>query len=278
MKYIDTLQQLQNMPKEDCKQLLHDNNELLTTMLTNLTSSNPQLRDVLGYQNFVYLLQYNLLTDKQLHTIFMHVSHELLLANIGEKNNDTVFARAFSAILLADLLSIDRTNAFLTTEEAQAFFAQASAFLTKEQDTRTFVKDKGWANAIVFGSDLMTAIIQHPAYELRFSPAILQGIAATLYKQTVYINDEEERFAHTIEALIAKGYPELALVEWVEQLFDRLQNMLYQNGYNEAFLQTRTNTLHFIKTLYFYLKVKQSYPQLQNAIYVQISKWHKLGS
>lgn len=95
---------------------------------------------------------------------------------------------------------------------------------------------------------------------MRFAPILLQGIKNSLWKDSVYVDDEDERLVTIIEKLMAKGYPEEILIEWVEQVFDKLQFYLMEVGYTPQYFAARTNTLHFMKTLYFTLKFSQKLP------------------
>ena len=106
---------------------------------------------------------------------------------------------------------------------------------------------------------------------------ILQAVKSCLWKETVYVDDEEERLVGVIEALITFGMPEEVLMEWVEQVFDKLDMHLFQNGYNAAFFKARTCTLNLMKTFYFILKTKNIMPKLEGVVYLQIGKWLKLG-
>jgi len=46
-------------------------------------------------------------------------------------------------------------------------------------------------------------------------------------------------------------------------------------GYTPQYFNARTNTLHFMKTLYFTLKFSQQMPQLKGIVSIFISKWMK---
>lgn len=257
--------------------LKENSNELLNHMLSEIGSVDPELRDQFIYRTFNELLANHLLNDLDIIMLFEQaISDDYLFYNMGEQNTDSVFTRSFTALLVADLLAIDSQKQILPSTTLAHFFDRVVNYLSNEKDTRVFVDGKGWAHSIAYGADLLTACIQHPAFEIKMAPRILQALKDALWKGYVYTDDEEERFVNILEALIIKGMPEEVFIEWTEQLFDKLDMHLFNQGYNEDFFKGRTCTLNLMKTFYFALKIKNWMPTLQGVIYGQIGKWFKL--
>lgn len=250
---------------------------LIDGMLAHIGSPDAELRDQYIYQTFHDLINNQLLSDEGLTYLFEKTSSkDLLLFQIREQSSDSVFTRALSALVLANLITFDAQERRLPAEMLVSFFEKAPQLMSLEQDLRTFVANKGWAHSIAASADLIVAVIKHPLFELRFSPVILQALKNSLWKGCVYVDDEEERFTRIINALIIKSIPEELLIEWIEQLFDKLDMHLLHYGYDETFFKGRTVTLNFMKTLYFSLKMKNQMPSLQNTIYTLIGKWFTL--
>ncbi len=158
-----------------------------------------------------------------------------LYANIGEKFTDSVFIRSFSALLVANILTKDAEILTLNDESLQPFFKKIGRYLLLEQDTRGHIEGKGWAHSIAHGADLAAITIKHPKFDLQYAPSILHALKLTTWKDVVYINDEEERLVNIIEALLDRSYSEEAIMEWVEQVFDKFEMHLVTQGYNESF-------------------------------------------
>ena len=77
--------------------------------------------------------------------------------------------------------------------------------------------------------------IKHPKFNLQYAPHILHALKLVTWKDTVFVNDEEERLINIIEALLARNYSEEALIEFIDQVFDKFEMHLVTQGYNEAF-------------------------------------------
>ncbi|KGR74847.1 hypothetical protein CD33_13830 [Ureibacillus sinduriensis BLB-1 = JCM 15800] len=256
---------------------MNENGEqLIETMIAHIGHPEDELRDKLIYRLFIELLAAQLFTRKQMAQIASTLKGDhYLFCSIGERETDTVFTRSFSALWLSDLINADGQLRFLSEQEATSILDAASIYLTKEKDVRGFVGEKGWAHSIAHGADLSSAIIAHPLFSVRLAPVILQGIKDGFWKGTVYVDDEEERLVTIVEKLIAKDFPEEVLIEWVEQTFDKLQFYLMEVGYTPQYFAARTNTLHFMKTLYFTLKFSQKSPQLMGIVSLFVAKWMK---
>lgn len=270
-------QDLQHITKLSVPQTqdhLAEHPDFLLALVNELGNPDPSIRDGLIYQLFTTWLTTNTLSASQLHDITTALRAKLATRD----NEDSVFARAYAALLLADLLGLDAKQPFLQDNCAKQTILHIASFLTYETDTRNFIADKGWANAIPFGADATLAAIHHPQFNVQATPQILHGIKHSVKLDTVFTQDEDERFAAIIEALALKDTPEPLLIEWTTQLFEQLNMSLMSQGYSERFFKQRTNTLQLAKTLYFYLKVRRVTPQLQETLYQFITQWHRLNA
>lgn len=272
-----TFNELLNMNQIERQAYMHENGEqLIEMMIAHIGSPEDEIRDKLNYRLFIELLAAQLFSSEQMAQMASTLKGDhYLFCSIGERNTDSVFTRSFSALWLSNLINADGQLRFLNEEEATGILDAASNYLTKEKDVRGFVGEKGWAHSIAHGADLASAIIFHPLFNVRLVPVILQGIKDGFWKGTVFVDDEEERLVRVVEKLIAKDFPEEVLIEWVEQIFDKLQFYLMEVGYTPQYFAARTNTLHFMKTLYFTLKFSQKSPQLMGVVSLFIAKWMK---
>ncbi|MGE7666495.1 DUF2785 domain-containing protein [Ureibacillus composti] len=273
----ETLLKVLSMDTVERQQFMNQQgNQLIEEMILHIGSPDNELRDQLNYRLFIELLSYQLLTSEQMTFLVQTLQgNDYLYQKIGEVDTDTVFTRSFSALWLTALINVDSQLHFLPDDTAKSLLEICVPYLTKEKDVRGFVGEKGWARSIAHGADLASALISHPQFEIRLSPILLQGIKDSFWKGTVYVDDEEERLVAIINQLISKEFPEEILIEWVEQVFDKLQFYLMEVGYTPQYFNARTNTLHFMKTLYFTLKFSQQMPQLKGTVSIFISKWMK---
>lgn len=279
MTIKETLQSFSTMTLTERQTFMSQHSDwLLQEMLTHIGTVDAELRDQYIYRTFIDLLSDNLVNPQQLQFLFdTATSDDFLYLQIGEKTTDSVFTRSFSALLVAGILAKDAELLILNNDSLQIFFKKIGRYLLLEQDTRGFVPDKGWAHSIAHGADLASTTIKHPKFDLQYAPSILHALKLVTWKDTVYVNDEEERLINIVDSLLNQNYSEEALIEFVEQAFDKFEMHLMMQGYIESFFSGRTCTLNFMKTLYFFLKMNNKAPQLQNAIYGQVAKWLKLG-
>ena len=254
--------------------LQHDKPQLLLDLIQSLQNTDPMIRDDFGYQTLFHCLRQQLLTSEQL-TFLTHQLRDLLTLHDTE---DAVFARSYAALLLADVIALDTEHQQIEPTCMQQTLVHISSFLMYENDTRNFVEGKGWANAIPFGADATIAAIKHPLFDDKTVPKILHGVKHILQLHTVYTHDEDERAAIILETLAHQQTPEPLLIEWVTQVFEQLNYTLFESGYTDHFFKQRTNILHVLKTLYFYLKVKRCMPLLQETLYAYITQWHRLNA
>lgn len=253
---------------------LQQHPSFLAEMFGAIGHPNGQLRDGLNYRLFMELVSANQIPHETLRQWASDLPTQLLQF----EQQDDVFTRSFSALWLTALVYADRQLQLLTAQQYTAIVESATQLLMKEQDLRSFINaEAGWAHSVAHTTDLLVACIQHPFFELRFAPPILQALKQVLWKSYVFADDEEERFVRVMEALIAAGVDEILLLEWLEQLFDRLEQLAYMEGYTADWFKGRTNTLHFAKTLYFTLKFSQRYDKLRGTTSIFIQKWLKLN-
>jgi len=267
------------MSNNDRKLLLEaDSTAILQEMLLHIGNADESVRDHQHLRLFYEFLHYELLSsdDKQ-YLISQLTQDSYIFFKIGEKNTDSIFQRSLSVLWLTYLIRSDAEQSFLSNEQYNEILNLATRYLSKEKDTRGYIDGKGWAYGIANGADLILALIKHPNFTINYAPAILQSIRDCFWKETVYVDDEEERLVEIMEALISREIDEKLLIEWVEQVFDSLEYSKQSIGYQPLFLKARTQTLHFMKTFYFTLKFRQVMPELQGAVSHFIGKWMKIS-
>ena len=249
---------------------------LIENMINHIGYPEDELRDKLNYRLFIELLADQLFTKEQMMRLALTLKGDsYLFHTIGERESDNVFTRSFSALWLSNLLNVDSQLRFLKEEDAVSVLEAGSRYLAKEKDVRGFVGEKGWAHAVAHGADLSSAIISHPSFNVRFAPIILQGVKESFWNGVVFVDDEDERLAIIVEKLLQKDFPEEILIEWIEQVFDKLQFYVMEVGYTPLYFTARTNTLQFMKTLYFTLKFSQKSPEMMGIVSLFIAKWMK---
>jgi len=246
---------------------------VLDAMVEKIGVRDEEIRDHLIYQTFVEWISYDQLTKEDLRYLFQEVMRlQLLTVSLGEERSTDVFTRSYASLLMSTLLAKDQLTSFLTEEEVTPLLANVGYLLDRENDTRGYVELDGPAHAIAHFADLNMIAIRHPFFNMTNAAKSLQAVTSACWKGHVYSDDEDERLARVIIALVERGISEEMLIEWVEQSSERLDFHAQRNGYDSLYLTSRTMTMQLFKTLYFSLKMRYLFPNVQNVLYAEISK------
>jgi hypothetical protein len=253
-----------------------DLNQLIEQMVNHIGSTDPELRDKLIYTSFYYLIQRDYLNEQQMtYLIESCLDENHLFLSIGSQNNDTVFTRAFSSLVVALILGKDRENQFLSKELTIQAIKSSMIYLQKETDTRGYVEGKGWAHSIAHGADLLDEAIKHPLFEMSLISGCLDTISNCLFKESVYTDGEDERLIYAIESLLEKGMEESILEIWIFSLSDYLNEIRNPSGFSLSYFRKKTNVSNFLKTLYFRLMFKNDGVSTRKTIEEILTKLHQ---
>ncbi|MBB6452734.1 hypothetical protein HNQ94_001180 [Salirhabdus euzebyi] len=252
--------------------------ELIKQMFDQIGVPDPELRDKLIYKTFAKLIKGDYLSPDQMKSILeVSIDGEHLFLHIGKTNHDSVFTRSFSALVAALVLNKDRIVGFLSDQMVLLTLHSSLRYLVDEKDTRGYVPTKGWAHSIAHGADLLASVIQHPLYKMEESHKCLQAITSCLWKDTTYIDDEDERLIVAIEALLKKGVEEDFINTWLVQLSDDLSSYLSTHGFSLQFFRKKYTVMTFLKTLYFRLLFKKRGSAIKDCIeQIMINCYQKL--
>lgn len=276
---VENYQTLLDMSMDDRKRHIEQNPAIFNEILEVIGIEEAVIRDQLNYRLFVQLLSENNIGPAIISQYVNHLSStDGLLYKIGEKGTSSVFQRSYSALFLTAIVHADRQLQYLSIEQLELLTQHAVDLLMKEQDLRSYIDaHAGWAHSIAHACDLLGALIEHPKYPIRYTAHILQAIRTNFWKGYVFVDDEEERFCNVIQALLIKNIDEALFIEWFEQLYDRLQMVAFEQGYDAQWFKARTNQLNVTKTMYFYLKFANRNEKLRGVVSIFIQQWLKLN-
>ena len=267
----ELIQQMAVLSPVEQKKLMEDQNYSILDILPLIKSEEVAERDF-ATQIFMDLVNTRSVKMEELQKC-IDLLMTYLYEGIGEQHSNTVFIRSTTTLWITILIQADMDQHFLAPEKANELLSKLSSYLMKEHDLRGYVEGRGWANAATNATNLYITCLQHPSFELRFIPNILSGITKSLITGYVFIDDEEARFAQLVQSLSVLDYPEEVIIEWIEQLYDKLQWILYEEGYTEKYYKMKTNLTHLMQSLYFKLKFSKTYSKTQGVIAIFLSKW-----
>ncbi|HAV76283.1 MAG TPA: hypothetical protein DCX53_02915 [Anaerolineae bacterium] len=179
--------------------------ELTKTLFGYLSNTDPELRDEIAYVVYANFLKREMYSMDQVRA---HV-HELLSnlkKGIGETETDSVFLRAFSVLLLAEIVYNDNKKPLLDKDQVETILAKAFEYLSAEKDPRGFIIVKGWAHALAHTADLLQELGKSRFIKKVKLENILTSIADKLIHSTnwVYIHGEDERLANVVTAILER--------------------------------------------------------------------------
>lgn len=246
--------------------------EFLHTMVQEIENENPQVRDELNYRLLVDLVQYRVLSNEQTLVILQELlQRNSLLQSIGNKNDSTVFTRALTSDWYRLLLTEDQ----MAGDMGKRILLDAIKLLNNEQDLRAYTEN-GLAYSVGNSALLIYVLLDAQPDSNEYAAAVLTAIQSNFWKINVFTDDEEERLIALVQLLLNKGCAEEIMIEWIEQIFDRLELISQVEGFTPKLLKSRTQILNFMKSFYFDLKFKNKNPKLQSVISIFIQKWNRL--
>lgn len=223
----------------------HTLDNLTEILFSYLGSIDPVLRDNIAYEVYANWLQQEKYSSD---TIRSHVT--MLLSNlekgIGESISDTVFLRAFSVLLLAEIVHNDNKKLLLDSAQVKTILEKGIWYLGAEKDARGHVPIKGWAHALAHTADLMLVLAQNR----HTNAADLWSILSTISNQIVhssnhvYIHGEDERLANAVIEILRRDLVSLNQLDaWAKTLArpdDRDWKGVYvEEDRNRAYQNTR---------------------------------------
>lgn len=271
------------MKREELKKQLTDGIEgkyakkLIPFMLEHIGDTDSIFRDELIYGTFAKIIEEEKLLSreecKELLTTLL--SENYLFYKIGSVNDDSVFKRAFSSLVIALLLDVNEDgDTFLSTEELIEAGAQIVSYLEQEKDLRGYIDGKGWAHSIAHGADMLAFLVYNDDFPIEQFSTILNVIARCLFNAENYtfIHLEDERLAVPIDEMIDRGLTDGELATWVIEVFDKLKNSVKRKPTGEM-LTHPLNISNFMKTLYFTLP-RDGFGKVKDAIHEGLQRIH----
>ncbi|UXV29412.1 DUF2785 domain-containing protein [Mammaliicoccus sciuri] len=198
---------------------------------------------------------------------------EFVLSSVNQSDTEhLVLDRSFSALIIGIIVEYLEEHNQLPQDVYEKIINIAIDYMDKESDVRGYVQEIGWMHSVAHRSDLLATCVRSKYYSGDCNKVILKVISKKLYQLNTdlscYIDDEDERQAFIIEALLEKGLTDQELSNWISELFVTV-NQTDLNQSEELYLRyfrIRKNIKDFLKTLYFRLKFNQKCQVTQDKI------------
>lgn len=237
----------------------------INQLLVDLGNTDSFIRDENAYPKLMNLILNHQLEDEYLIDITERLIQNLFVG-IGNKDDDTVFLRSFSLLVLVGIIKRDESLNFLPESLGNDLFNSFFDYFIKEVDIRGYVNEKGWAHSIAHAADLATVLIESRFYEYDYAQFFLFGLKRNLFKlngDIPYIDDEEERLVFIVDALLNKGLGINELIIWLNDMNDDLLDLKPEGL---IYYRTKKNIEGFLKSLYFRVHRYERYDILSEHI------------
>lgn len=178
--------------------------KLVIELLSCLESPNPELRDQIGFRLFTHWLRGDMLEDPSRRILLAELSAMMAVPPAAGPDN-SVFARAFSALVLAEVMRSDSIRPFMTPAERQSLLDQALRSIGRENDYRGLDANLGWIHAVAHMSDLLWRFALHPETTAEQAESILDGVRSQVAPTAAFYSfGESDRLARVITSLITR--------------------------------------------------------------------------
>ena len=191
-----------------------------------------------------------------------------LHVGIGEQNTDTVFLRAFSALILEAIIDfedkcalkdIENREAFMSKEQVLAYLDKSIQYYQKERDTRGFVTINGWAHSIAHGADLFNTFATHRLMGKHELTRILDLFKFKITEpiEEVYTSKEDVRISVAVYSIFMRKLLSLdEMCHWFQSVADiYLEKRWFKYAQKIPFRNGILNTRMFFQSFYLMIKI-----------------------
>jgi hypothetical protein len=217
--------------------------ELTREIFSYLDSTDPELRDEIGYTFFATWLQQERYSVEEIRGYIKELLTNLHIG-IGQTESDSVFLRAFSILFLAEIVHNDNKKTLLDRADIALILEEGLWYVIAEKDPRGHVPVKGWAHAVAHTADLLLELAVNKNLGEGDLSKILNVISEKIIGSTnyLYIHGEDERLAKAVIEVLRRNLIPLKRVEdwaksfiaqnWKGAYTDEERNRAYQNTRN----------------------------------------------
>jgi hypothetical protein len=238
-----------------------DNNYLLDTqedyfsialeMMNNIGSLDPELRDRLVYVTFFHWISEGRFNYEQLkHLLDISLDKSHLFYKLQDKDDDAVFKRTFSVLIVALIIYEHRKDNFLSEEVLYEVKDKLVEYMLIERNVRGYDEVKGWAHSAAHTADALDELVQCSCFNKTDLLDILNSIKAKVcIEYYVYIDEESERMVTAVKSSFdRKLLSNSEIIGWLKKFRVENPNNRHIDNYH-----LKINIKEFLRCLYFRL-------------------------
>ncbi|MEK7014497.1 DUF2785 domain-containing protein [Bacillus sp. FSL R9-9410] len=249
---------------------------LSSNMLEHIGVTDSNLRDKLIYSTFYHLIKKDYISHTHLQKLLLEsISEKYLFYKIHSDDDDAVFTRAFTTLLIALIIDADTNHNFLSQTDILNVKDKLILYMNKEQDFRGYVQDQGWAHSIAHASDTFEALVNNPKLGASHYEEILQTLLNKVCVHSIYYKyEEDERLVYPIVAMLQNSLEEKVLILALHNLVAQLQVQkptLHIKSYEFLY----GNIKSFLRSLFFKLRAMSICKKTEREIEKLLQELHK---
>ncbi|MBJ7983147.1 DUF2785 domain-containing protein [Bacillus cereus] len=249
---------------------------LSSSMLQHIGVTDSYLRDKLIYSTFYHLIKKDYISHTHLQKLLSEsISENYLFYKIHTDDDDAVFTRAFTTLLIALIIDADTNHNFLSQTDILNVKDKLILYMNKEHDFRGYVQDHGWAHSVAHASDTFEALVNNPKLETSHYEEILQTLLNKVCVHSIYYKyEEDERIVYPIVAMLQNGLEEEILLLALRDLVAQLQVQkptLHIDSYEFLY----GNIKSFLRSLFFKLRAMSICKKTECEIEKLLQELHK---
>ena len=261
----------------------HDLHALTDELLSYLGSPDAHLRDGVAYPLLAQWISKGHYSRDDLRAMAARLTANLQIG-LGEEGTESVFLRAFSALMLAELIHQESKRSIFEFEETdvRAVLEAALTYLPAERDLRGYVPGFGWAHAVAHTADLLWVLANSRYLGASDLERILDAIAnkAAPPVEHVYLFNEDTRLARAVMGVLRRDLVSLAFLSaWLERLARPEGRAISIESFfvgeppaiaSQVNVCLLHNTRQFLRSLYFALAAQEQPPAIAADFTIQL--------
>lgn len=194
-------------------------NELTAELVTALGSASSSERVDIGYRVLRSWVASGVYDD--LLVSFGDAICNGLRVGLGRNGDDTVYRRAFSALVLAECVRRDNVATVLPVDAVLGWADRAFSWLVRERDLRSQVAGNGLGSTVICGAGLLAALAQSRHLQAAQLGVVLDviGERATASAAPTLVDGEDDQLAAAALLVVYRNSVDSTELEaWVDTL------------------------------------------------------------
>lgn len=237
---------------------------IIDLMLKDIGNLDPELRDDLIYYTFTKLIGSRQIDDEKLKWLMIKIlDKDHLFYLINEDDEDAVYTRTFSILIVACVLINHRETPIFTRNEVKNIFDKVIAYSKLEKDYRGYVEGYGWAHSTAHTADVLDELAMCKEVEVEDLMLLLEMIKLKVcIGNYVYVHKEDERLVTAFMSIIDR---DLVGLEYIKQWLNSFEAVENSSNPMENYAM-KLNIKNYLRSSYFRLLKEGVSSDLQNHI------------